>query len=149
MDGTCGRLALASGAIVVSIGYRLAPEDPFPAAVDDSFAGLRYVAAHAGEWGGDASRLAVMGGSAGGNLAAVMTLRARDEGGPALRYQVLLVPVLAVADEATESRQMFASGYGLDGVPAMMAAYLPNASDRGRPWAAPLLAERLDGLPPR
>jgi acetyl esterase/lipase len=147
-DGTCSRLALASGAIVASIGYRLAPEDPFPAAVDDSFAGLRFVAAHAREWGGDASRLAVMGGSAGGNLAAVMALRARDEGGPALRYQVLLVPVVAVADDATESRQMFASGYGLDGVAAMMAAYLPNASDRSRPWAAPLLAERLDGLPP-
>jgi len=71
------------GALVASIGYRMAPEDPFPAAVDDSFAGLRFVAAHAGEWRGDASRLAVMGGSAGGNLAAVMALRAaRDEGGP-------------------------------------------------------------------
>ena len=83
-DGTCSRLAKDAGAIVASIGYRLAPEHPFPAAVEDSFAGLRFVAEHASEWRGDATRLAVMGGSAGGNLAAVAALRARDEGGPAL-----------------------------------------------------------------
>src|SRR5688572_23579100 len=147
-DGTCSRLAKAAGAIVASIGYRLAPEHPFPAAVEDSFAGLRYVAAHAGEWRGDASRLAVMGGSAGGNLAAVMALRARDEGGPALVHQVLVVPAVTADDGATESRRLFAAGYGLDGVAQMVAAYLPNPADRARPWASPLLAERFDGLPP-
>jgi len=146
-DATCSRLAKEAGAIVASIGYRLAPEHPFPAAVEDSFAGLRFVAAHAAEWRGDASRLAVMGGSAGGNLAAVMAQRARDEGGPALAYQVLIVPAVA-AGEATESRRIFAAGYGLDGVSDMLGAYLPNPADRTRSWAAPLLAERLDGLPP-
>ena len=147
-DGTCSRLAKDAGALVVSIGYRLAPEHPFPAAVEDSFAGLRFVAAHAGEWNGDASRLAVMGGSAGGNLAAVMAQRARDEGGPALVYQVLLVPAVSAEDGASESRRIFAAGYGLDGVAQMVGAYLPNPADRTRAWASPLLAERFDGLPP-
>lgn len=147
-DGTCSRLALASGAIVASIGYRVAPEDPFPAAVDDSFAGLRFVAAHAGDWGGDASRLAVMGGSAGGNLAAVMAQRARDEGGPALRFQVLIVPTVVAEGDAMESRRLFARGYGLDGVAEMVAAYLPSAADRRDPRASPLLARRFEGLPP-
>ncbi len=147
-DGTCSRLALASGAIVASIGYRVAPEDPFPAAVEDSFAGLRFVADHAGEWGGDASRLAVMGGSAGGNLAAVMAQLARDEGGPALLYQVLIVPTVVAEGDAMESRRLFAKGYGLDGVDRMIAAYLPEAADRRDPRASPLLAERFDGLPP-
>jgi len=146
-DGTCSRLAKQVGAVVASIGYRLAPEHPFPAAVEDSFAGLRFVAAHAGEWRGDASRLAVMGGSAGGNLAAVMAQRARDEGGPALAYQVLIVPAVTADDGATESRRMFAAGYGLDGVSDMVAAYLPNPADRTLAWASPLLAERFEGLP--
>jgi acetyl esterase len=147
-DATCSRLAKHVGAVVASIGYRLAPEHPFPAAVEDSFAGLRFVAAHAGEWRGDASRLAVMGGSAGGNLAAVMAQRARDEGGPALAYQVLVVPAVTADDGATESRRIFAAGYGLDGVSDMVGAYLPDPADRTRSWAAPLLAERFDGLPP-
>lgn len=147
-DGSCSRLALESGAIVASIGYRLAPEHPFPAAVEDSFVGLRFVAANAREWRGDASRMAVMGGSAGANLAAVMALRARDEAGPALRYQVLIVPTVVADDDATESRRHFAMGYGLDGVAEMMNAYLPRESDRSHPWASPLLAKRLDGLPP-
>jgi acetyl esterase len=147
-DGSCSRLALASGAIVASIGYRLAPEHPFPAAVEDSFAGVRFVAAHAREWRGDADRLAVMGGSAGGNLAAVTALRARDEGGPVLRYQVLIVPTLAAADDATESRSRFAVGYGLDGVADMYDAYVPNESDRRNAWASPLLAGDLAHLPP-
>ena len=147
-DATCSRLAKQVGAVVASIGYRLAPEHPFPAAVEDSFAGLRFVAAHAGEWRGDASRLAVMGGSAGGNLAAVMAQRARDEGGPALAYQVLIVPAVTADDGATESRRIFAAGYGLDAVSDMVSAYLPNPADRTLAWASPLLAERFEGLPP-
>ena len=147
-DGTCSRLALASGAIVASIGYRVAPENPFPAAADDSFAGLRFVATHAGDWNGDAGRIAVMGGSAGGNLAAVMTQRARDAGGPSLVYQVLIVPMVVADGESMESRRLFATGYGLDGVDRMIDAYLPRAADRRSPDASPLLAERFEGLPP-
>jgi acetyl esterase len=105
------------------------------------------VAAHAAEWGGDPSRIAVMGGSAGGNLAAVMALRARDEAGPPLAYQVLVVPAVAAFD-GTESRRIFARGYGLDDIQQMVDAYLPEEADRAEPWASPLRAARFDGLPP-
>jgi acetyl esterase len=147
-DGTCSRLARAAEAVVASIGYRLAPEHPFPAAVEDSFEGTRFVAEHAAKWGGDPRRLAVVGASAGGNLAAVMALRARDEGGPHLLYQVLIVPVTTAISDATESRKLFGSGYGLNGIDEMIAAYLPEPPTRRHPWASPLLSERVDGLPP-
>ena len=147
-DGPCSRIAAEAGALVASIGYRLAPEHPFPAAVDDTFAGLRFVAAHASEWNGDASRLAVMGPSAGGNLAAVMAQRARDEGGPALAYQVLVVPAVNAGGEPTESTRKFSKGYGLDGIPEMLHAYLPRPEDAANPWASPILARELAGLPP-
>ncbi len=92
-DLTARQFANASGAIVVSVDYRLAPEDPFPAPLDDCWTALRWTAAHAAELGGDASRLAIGGDSAGGNLSAACALRARDEGGPALVLQVLIYPV--------------------------------------------------------
>jgi acetyl esterase len=147
-DGACARLAAEVPALVVSVGYRLAPEHPFPAAVEDSFAALRFAAARASEWKGDPARIAVMGGSAGGNLAAVVAQRARDEGGPPLVYQVLIVPATYAAGEETESRKLFGKGFGLDGIPAMVANYIPNESERANPWASPLLARDFAGLPP-
>ena len=80
--------------LVVSVAYRLAPEHPYPAATDDAYAATKWVANHAAEIGGDASRIAVGGDGAGGNLAAVVTLMARDQGGPRLIYQVLIYPIL-------------------------------------------------------
>lgn len=147
-DGTCGRLALGADAIVASIGYRLAPEHPFPAAVEDSWAGLRFVAQHAEEWGGPRDRLAVAGGSAGGNLAAVMAQRARDEGGPRLLLQALTVPAVNAGGPDTESMRQFSQGYGLDGIPQMIEAYLPKPGDAQHVWASPILAARFDGLAP-
>ena len=88
--------ANASGAVVVSVDYRLAPEHPYPAPLDDCWTALRWAAAHASEIGGDASRIAVGGDSAGGNLAAVCALLARDAGGPALALQALVYPVADV-----------------------------------------------------
>ncbi|WP_238071858.1 alpha/beta hydrolase [Rhodococcus zopfii] len=89
-----GRVAAQVGAIVVSPTYRLAPEHPYPAAVDDAWAALQWVRSNAAELGGDPDRIAVMGDSAGGNLAAVASLHARDAGGPALRAQVLVYPAV-------------------------------------------------------
>src|SRR5262245_6263289 len=89
----CRALANESGAVVASIGYRLAPEHPFPAAPEDVRAAVRWLAAHAEELGADPERLAIGGDSAGGNLAAVTARRLRDEGGPALRFQLLVYPV--------------------------------------------------------
>jgi acetyl esterase len=147
-DGGCAALAREVPAVVASLGYRLAPEHPFPAAVEDSFAGLRFVAAQAASWRGDPERIAVMGPSAGGNLAAVLAQRARDEGGPALAYQVLVVPATTADGQSTESRRLFWTGYGLDGIGEMTAAYLPDPGTRSNPWAAPLRAASLAGLPP-
>jgi len=92
-DGTCRALANASGAAVLSVGYRLAPEVAFPGPLDDCFDALLWAHAHAATLGIDAARLAVAGDSAGGNLAAAVAIRARDTGGPALRHQLLIYPV--------------------------------------------------------
>ncbi len=92
-DATCRQLARESGAAVLSVGYRLAPEHPFPTPLDDCYDALVWAAAHGEMLGVDATRLAVAGDSAGGNLAAAVAIRARDEGGPALRHQALAYPV--------------------------------------------------------
>src|SRR6476646_9622989 len=91
-DGTCRRLADGADAVVVSVDYRMGPEDRCPAAVDDSYAALQWIAANAAELGADPQRLVVAGDSAGGNLAAVVSQLARD-GGPAIRFQLLIYPV--------------------------------------------------------
>ncbi len=92
-DATCRALANASGAAVLSVGYRLAPEVPFPGPLDDSYDALVWAHERAAELGIDATRLAVAGDSAGGNLAAAVAMRVRDAGGPALRHQLLIYPV--------------------------------------------------------
>ena len=92
-DGLARRIARDAGAVVVSVDYRLAPEHPFPAAVDDCWTVLRWAVAHAAELGADAARVAVAGDSAGGNLAAVLTHLVREAGGPELAFQLLFYPV--------------------------------------------------------
>jgi acetyl esterase len=144
-DWMCSRVCRHLDAIVVSVEYRLAPLFPFPAAVDDSYAGLTWATTHAAELGGDPTRLAVMGESAGGNLAAVCCLRARDEGGPTIRHQALLYPV--VGDEDSESRRVNADAFILTVADMQRFAelYAPDESD----WrAAPLVAESHRDLPP-
>jgi acetyl esterase len=148
-DVLCRQLTAESGASVVSVDYRLAPEHKFPAAADDAWAATRWVAAHAGELGIDASRLAVGGDSAGGNLAAVVALQARDERGPSIALQVLLYPVTDVAGE-TRSYRDFADGYLLtrEGMRWFVAHYL-NAAEQAADWrASPMRAPSLAGLPP-
>jgi acetyl esterase len=149
-DRICRRLARASGAIVVAVDYRLAPEHPFPAAVDDAFTALGWVHDHAAELGGDPSRLAVAGDSAGGNLAAVMTLRARDEGSPPLVFQLLVYPATNLADFDTASHEAFREGYLLSRSFMVLnrGRYLPSEEQRRDPYASPLFDDDLSGLPP-
>src|SRR4051812_11029384 len=94
-DSVCRQLCADSGAVVVSVDYRLAPEHPFPAAVDDAWAALQWVSANARELGGDAGRLGVAGDSAGAVLATVMTMLARDAHGPRIGFQALVYPPAA------------------------------------------------------
>ena len=148
VDAVCRALANASGALVASVDYRLAPEHRFPAALDDCLAATRWLAARAAGLGADGARLAVAGDSAGGNLATVVARRLRDEGGPALRLQALVYPVTDAA-LATPSYREFDEGFGLTmlGMRRYWDLYLDGASGAD-PDASPLRATDLAGLPP-
>ncbi|TAM93251.1 MAG: alpha/beta hydrolase [Jatrophihabitans sp.] len=143
----CSGVAADAGVAVVSVDYRLAPEHPYPAAPEDCYATLCWVAAQAQRLRVDATRLAVMGDSAGGNLAAVVAMMARDRGGPALSLQVLLYPSVRLegGDFASEWENASApvlTKADLDNTPGL---YVPDAARRGEPYASPLLGthERL------
>ncbi len=146
-DSLCRQLALRSGAAVVALDYRLAPEHRFPVAVDDAWAAMHWLAAHATTLGLDPTRFAVGGDSAGGTLAAVCAIRARDTGLP-LRLQVLITPG-AVAHADTPSHEQFANGYLLDAesIAWFFDHYIARAQRRD--WRfAPLEAESLDEVAP-
>jgi acetyl esterase len=148
-DGTCRAFANALDAVVVSVDYRLAPEHPYPAPVDDAFAALQWVSAQATDLGADAARIAVAGDSAGGNLAAVVAQMARDAGGPSLCFQLLVYPV---TDYEFDSRSMNdnAEGYFLtrDAMKWFYSHYLNEPSEGANPRVSPLRAPDLSGLPP-
>jgi acetyl esterase len=146
-DGLCRQLALRSGAAVVAIDYRLAPEHRFPVAVDDGWAAMRWLATQGDALGLDTKRLAVAGDSAGGTLAAVCAIHARDIG-LALAQQVLITPgVIAHAD--SESHRRFANGFLLEAetIRWFFDQYI-DASQREDWRFAPLLADDLDGVAP-
>lgn len=149
-DRTCRSLANASGCVVVSVDYRLAPEHKFPAAVEDSYAVTRYVAQHAGEFGIDPNRLAVGGDSAGANLATVVAMMARDRGGPALKFQLMIYPLTDFTDHTSPSKQEYAHGYFLDRelMDWFAAQYFASDADRNLPHASPMKASDLKGIPP-
>ncbi|MED5622017.1 alpha/beta hydrolase [Ideonella sp. BN130291] len=146
-DSLCRQLALRSGGAVVALDYRLAPEHRFPTAVDDSWAAMRWLAEQGASLGLDGTRLAVGGDSAGGTLAAVCALHARDLGLP-LALQLLITPGTA-AHADTPSHQRFAEGYLLDAVSIewFFRQYISEA-DRTDWRFAPLLAEDLHGAAP-
>jgi acetyl esterase len=149
-DRLCRSLANASGCAVVSVDYRLAPEHKFPAAVEDAYSATRYVAEHAAEFGIDPNRIAVAGDSAGANLATVVTLMARDRGGPGLKFQLLIYPVSDFTEHATESRREYGKGYFLDEEVMDWFAdqYFAPGTERHQPYASPIKASDLRGLPP-
>jgi len=147
-DALARRIARDAGAVVISVDYRLAPEDPFPAAVDDCWTALQWTAEHAVELGGDPERIAVAGDSAGGNLAAVLTHLALEAGAPSLVFQLLFYPVTSehhdwpsIAENAEapvltkRAIEYFAAQYAADGARASVRS-------------APALAESFVGLPP-
>jgi cation diffusion facilitator CzcD-associated flavoprotein CzcO/acetyl esterase/lipase len=142
----CRDMCDRTGALVISLDYRHGPESPFPAAVEDAWAGLTWVADHVEDLGGAPGKLAVAGWSAGGNLAAVVARRARDEGGPALCGQLLVCPVTDVSTQHP-SMEENAEGYTLTKslLEWMIEQYVPDGSS---PLASPLLADSLDGVAP-
>ncbi|WP_051175215.1 alpha/beta hydrolase [Nocardia exalbida] len=146
-DRFCRAMAVGADAVVVSVDYRQAPEHRFPAAAEDAYAALCWVADHIGSLGGDPARLVVAGDSAGGNLAAVTALMARDRGGPEIARQLLLYPMLDPACDSASYREN-ADGY------FTTAAHLRwywrqylGSHDGADPYADPLGAD-LSGLPP-
>src|SRR5919197_1055576 len=148
-DATCRALTNAAGCLVVAMEYRLAPEHKFPAAPEDCYAATRWVAANATAIGGDPRRIAVGGDSAGGNLTAVVSQMARDRGGPALVYQLLVYPVTNYGYDTASYREN-ADGYLLtkDAMVWFWNHYLRSAADGDNPLASPLRANDLRGLPP-
>jgi acetyl esterase len=148
-DAVCRTLANATGALVLAPGYRLAPEHRFPAAVHDCFAAVDWIAAHAGEVGADPARIAVGGDSAGGNLAAAVTLLARERGGPRLAAQLLVYPNTDHGSDTPSLRENTDPYlFNRTSVGWYWGHYLASPSDGAHPLASPLRAGDLSGLPP-
>ncbi len=138
-----------AGAVVVSVDYRLTPEHPYPAAVNDCWASLLWMHEHARELGIDTARIGVAGDSAGGNLGAVMCLKARDEGGPPIACAALIYPGTGL-DQDYPSYIEHADGQGLSlaATRGYRDMYLPGNTETDDPYARPIMAEDFSGLPP-
>ncbi|MBZ5741342.1 alpha/beta hydrolase [Nocardioides mangrovi] len=151
-DWSCSLVAKELDAVVVSVDYRLAPSYRFPAGVEDCYDALIWTAAHAGDLDADPRRLGVMGDSAGGNLAAVVALMARDQGGPRIGHQALVYPATNMTDELRDDPSVTANTRGIvltnDDIEVFRAHYLRPEDDPTDYRLSPLLADNLSGLPP-
>ncbi len=149
-DRLCRSLANRSGCLVVAVDYRLAPEHPFPAGVEDAYAATAWIARHGEELGGDSSRIAVGGDSGGGTFGAVVCLLARERGGPAIRLQYLINPGGLDYDYSRPSCAANADGYFLtmDAVRWIETQYFADPRHKGDPRAQVNLVEDLSALPP-
>jgi acetyl esterase len=148
-DSTCRRLANKSRCQVISIDYRLAPEHPFPAPIEDGLASFRHVRDNAVSFGADPTRIAVGGDSAGGAMAAVVCQACRDAGEPMPAFQMLIYPATDSSRES-RSRREFAEGYFLtrELIAWFWKAYVPAGTDLADRRLSPLLAKDVGGLPP-
>ena len=148
-DGLCRMIANDAGCRVVAVHYGLAPENKYPAAVDDAFAALTWVESSAARLGVDANRIAVGGDSAGGALAAVVAQMAKHRGSPNLVFQMLLFPVTQIGGDTSSLRE-FAVGYFLEKktLDWFFAHYLPENTETSNPKISPLRAKDVSGLPP-
>jgi acetyl esterase len=149
IDITCRERCVGAQCVVVSVDYRKAPEHKFPIPLEDCYTALTWVVDNAAELGIDADRITVGGGSAGGNLAAALALKARDEGGPRIAFQLLEVPALDLT-LALPAHQQYGAGYALSTWDMEFArqSYLTSLAEAAHPYASPLLAPDLTGLPP-
>jgi acetyl esterase len=150
-DPVARQLCAQVGAVVVSVGYRLAPEHKFPAAVDDAFAAVQWIAAHGAELGADGSRIALCGDSAGGNLSAVVSIMARDAGGPSIAFQALVYPATDARDDGAYPSRVENGDAVFLNADSMRWFYeqYGNSDDDRTDWrASPILAPDLTGLPP-
>jgi acetyl esterase len=149
-DSVCRDLAFLVNAIVVSVDYRMAPEHKFPIPVDDCLAATTWCAANAASFGGNAKRLAVAGDSAGGNLATVVAMRIRDEGGPTISFQGLVYPATGSPWDDRESYRRNGKGYFLthEAMLWFTSHYMRSKVDTDSPYFAPLRAKSLAGMPP-
>jgi len=149
-DPICRTIAREADAVVVSVAYRLAPEHSFPAAVEDAYAATEFVAEHAGAFGADPDRLAVAGDSAGGNLAAAVSLAARDRDGPDIAHQALAYPVTDHREHTDyDSHEENAEGYFLEeaGMAWFDDQYVDSWAHRANPYLSPLAAASHADLP--
>lgn len=147
-DTPARHLAATLPAVVVTVGYSLAPAAPFPAAPEDVYAALCCMAEHASAWGIDRRRMAVAGHDAGGNLSAALTMIARDRGGPDLRAQVLIAPMLDPTMARVRPDRLANADNSAEACAECYRQYLPRPTERVHPYAAPVESRRLQGLPP-
>jgi acetyl esterase len=149
-DPICRTIARDAEAVVVSVAYRLAPEHPFPAAVEDAYAATEFAAEHADDFAADPDRLAVAGDSAGGNLAAAVALAARDRDGPDISHQALVYPVTDHREDGHPSHEENAEGYFLEetGMAWFDDHYVDSWVHRANPYLSPLAAASHADLPP-
>lgn len=151
-DWICSTVAADLEALVISVDYRLAPQHKFPAAIDDCYAALLWTEANAADLGGDPARIGVMGDSAGGNLAAVVTIMARDSGGPKISHQALLYPATDLTDGLRESASYLANTRGIilsnADMEVFLRHYVDETEDRSHWRLSPRHAPDLSGLPP-
>jgi acetyl esterase len=149
-DPIIRKLADALPAVVISPDYRLAPENPYPAATDDCYATLQWAVQHASEFGADPTKIILAGDSAGGNLATVTALKAKEQSGPKVAFQVLFYPSVDLADPNTASAKCFGKGYVLTtkAMKSFATFYAPKDTDLKSPYISPFQAPDLSGMPP-